>query len=111
MTKYDEANGGIKAGDAVPDKVLRRTRVEVERSDGVHASEFQRHAGESRDSHENRLRNEVEALKTPPWKCKAQRTADPPQDCDWPTCGCDPYANKVIEALQESGALGGGRAA
>jgi hypothetical protein len=40
-----------------------------------------------------------------PWKCKAQRTADPPQDCDWPVCGCDPYADKVIEALQESGKL------
>lgn len=40
-----------------------------------------------------------------PWKCKAQRTADPPQDCDWPVCGCDPYADKVIAALQESGKL------
>jgi hypothetical protein len=41
----------------------------------------------------------------PVWKCKAQPTADPPQDCDWPTCGCDPYADKVVEALQESGKL------
>jgi len=41
----------------------------------------------------------------PHFKCKAQRTADPPQDCDWPTCGCDPYANKVIEALVELGKL------
>jgi len=40
-----------------------------------------------------------------PFTCKAQRTADPPQDCDWPTCGCDPYADKVIESLQESGKL------
>jgi hypothetical protein len=39
------------------------------------------------------------------YKCKAQPTADPPQDCDWPVCGCDPYADKVIEALQESGKL------
>jgi hypothetical protein len=28
---------------------------------------------------------------------------DPPQDCDWPFCGCDPHATKVIEALQEMG--------
>jgi|SRR5580704_2431728 hypothetical protein len=35
------------------------------------------------------------------WKCKAQRTADPPQDCGWPGCGCDPYADKVIAALFE----------
>lgn len=43
------------------------------------------------------------AVAEPPWKCKANRTADPPQDCDWPGCGCDPYANKVLEAIEESG--------
>lgn len=37
------------------------------------------------------------------WKCKANRHADPPQDCEWPTCGCDPYAYKVIDALEEQG--------
>lgn len=37
------------------------------------------------------------------FKCKANRTADPSQDCDWPRCGCDPYAEKVIAALEESG--------
>lgn len=26
-----------------------------------------------------------------------------PQDCDWPFCGCDPRADKVVEALQECG--------
>ena len=42
------------------------------------------------------------------WKCKARTAnmgANDPQDCDWPVCGCDPYADKVIEALQESGKL------
>lgn len=39
------------------------------------------------------------------WKCPARPTADPPEDCNWPICGCDPVANKVIEALEESGAL------
>ena len=39
------------------------------------------------------------------WKCQARRTADPPQDCDWPTCGCDPKATRVIEFLQESGRI------
>ena len=39
----------------------------------------------------------------PAWKCKANPTADPPLDCDWPFCGCDPLADKVIEAIQESG--------
>jgi hypothetical protein len=39
----------------------------------------------------------------PEWKCKAQWTADPPQDCNWPFCGCDPYADKVLSAVDESG--------
>jgi hypothetical protein len=26
-----------------------------------------------------------------------------PADCDWPVCGCDEYATKVIETLHESG--------
>ena len=42
------------------------------------------------------------------WNCKARAAnmgANDPQDCDWPVCGCDPYADKVIEALQESGKL------
>lgn len=38
--------------------------------------------------------------------CAARHhTLAEPQDCDWPVCGCDPHATKVIEALQESGAL------
>jgi hypothetical protein len=35
--------------------------------------------------------------------CKANKGADPPQDCDWPVCGCDPYTDQVIAALQEAG--------
>lgn len=39
------------------------------------------------------------------WKCGArQRNVGPDiQDCDWPVCGCDPYANKVLDAIAESG--------
>lgn len=36
-------------------------------------------------------------------RCKAQYAMPEPQDCDWPFCGCDPHANRVLEALQESG--------
>lgn len=39
------------------------------------------------------------------FKCKAQPTADPPQDCDWPFCNCDPRAEKVFAAIEESGKL------
>lgn len=35
--------------------------------------------------------------------CKARLSkADPPQDCDWPWCGCDPHADKVLAAIQEN---------
>jgi hypothetical protein len=27
--------------------------------------------------------------------------------CNWPQCGCDPHANKVIESLSEQGLLKG----
>lgn len=43
------------------------------------------------------------------WRCKARVQGSPggntPPDCDWPMCGCDPYANKVIAALEESDVL------
>lgn len=38
-------------------------------------------------------------------KVRAAGLTDPPQDCDWPFCGCDPKADAVIEALEEMGAL------
>lgn len=43
-------------------------------------------------------------LKTQPMaKCKANRSSDPPQDCDWPYCGCDEHAEKVVESMIECG--------
>lgn len=43
----------------------------------------------------------------PAQACHAAKSvgANDPQDCDWPFCGCDPYANKVIAALEESGRM------
>jgi len=37
--------------------------------------------------------------------CAAIQGFDPPQDCDFPFCNCDPAATKVIDALQEYGLL------
>jgi hypothetical protein len=43
------------------------------------------------------------------WQCavRKQGTAggNDPVDCNWPICGCDPAATKVIEALDEMGKL------
>lgn len=43
------------------------------------------------------------------WECGARRQGsaggNDPADCDWPLCGCDPYASKVISALIESGVI------
>jgi hypothetical protein len=42
------------------------------------------------------------------WICstRKQGTAggNDPADCNWPFCGCDPYADKVLAAVEESGA-------
>lgn len=37
--------------------------------------------------------------------CKTRGAVDPPTDCDWPFCGCDPHADRVIAALEESGVV------
>lgn len=41
----------------------------------------------------------------PPTICKVRAAGktDPPQDCDWPFCGCDEHATKVLDTLQECG--------
>jgi hypothetical protein len=54
----------------------------------------------------NPSRNVLAADQTPRTsseRCKANTTADPPQDCDFPFCGCFEMATKTIEALQECG--------
>jgi hypothetical protein len=35
------------------------------------------------------------------FKCLGR--SDPNGECDWPVCGCDPKATRVIEVLRESG--------
>jgi hypothetical protein len=38
------------------------------------------------------------------WVCKARRSSGPePQDCGWPSCGCDPFIDKTIRRLNECG--------
>lgn len=43
----------------------------------------------------------------PAWECVARKQGtaggNDPADCDWPLCQCDPYANKVMSALDEAG--------
>lgn len=40
------------------------------------------------------------------FQCAGRRQALPePGECNWPVCGCDPHAEKVIEALQDAGLL------
>jgi len=51
------------------------------------------------------IRDAVERLERVEFVCKARpwEKLDPPNDCDWPACGCDPAANKVFDAIEESG--------
>lgn len=43
---------------------------------------------------------------TDDWKCGANPYAVEPEDCNWPHCGCDPHAQRVIEGLLEQGWIG-----
>ena len=40
------------------------------------------------------------------WTCAARKQGsaggNDPADCDWPFCGCDPYADKVLAVVEES---------
>jgi hypothetical protein len=53
--------------------------------------------------------DEIERLRNPQWTCGARKQGtaggNDPADCNWPMCGCDPYAAKVIHALDECGHL------
>jgi len=40
-----------------------------------------------------------------PRKCAATISTDPPQDCDFPFCGCDPNVSKAMDILAECGWL------
>ncbi len=55
------------------------------------------------------LKAEMVQLMLADRQCAARAQGTPggidPAECDWPMCGCDPHATKVIEALSEAGAL------
>lgn len=57
------------------------------------------------DAAESSYLQEAADLEAQRWKCGArQRNIGPEvQDCDWPVCGCDPYASKVLDAIEEGG--------
>lgn len=81
----------IEANSEIPvdlqEKAIREFRLPV---DGVETTAF------------------VDGSETVSWKCMARHSnmgANDPQECNWPICGCDPHADRVIEALQESGIL------
>jgi hypothetical protein len=47
---------------------------------------------------------EVSENDKPPFEQACRTYSGPePQDCNWPFCGCDDRANKVVETLQECG--------
>jgi hypothetical protein len=44
------------------------------------------------------------SLDTPGVKCRARSTNyGDPIDCEWPFCGCDERAEKVVQSLHECG--------
>jgi hypothetical protein len=43
-------------------------------------------------------------IPTAKWGCMGRKQFLPePGECNWPDCGCDPHATKVIESLLEQG--------
>lgn len=60
-------------------------------------------------SYETALALAHKLVETSSWECGARKqgtaAGNDPADCNWPVCGCDPYADKIISALQEMGLL------
>lgn len=53
---------------------------------------------------DRQLVQDVELSRSGQFECAGRKQALPePGDCDWPGCGCDPHATKVIESLLEQG--------
>lgn len=58
---------------------------------------------ETKDAEIASLRAQLDGAKAKSnWKCKAPGYFGD-QDCDWPNCGCDPHAERVISGLREHG--------
>lgn len=66
----------------------------------VQAEAMVRHMIEGMPEPSQALREQGERVG---WKCKADPHAVEPQDCDWPNCGCDPHADRVMHGLREQG--------
>lgn len=61
--------------------------------------------GWNSDQYRARWKEVQAALSSPraeTWECVGRKQAYPePGECDWPGCGCDPNATKVIESFLE----------
>lgn len=106
MLAWDRPRLLLAAGDG--EAALLREIVEgVEGAAGDFALAAQvAETKESREAHEAcaaRLRAVLK--REPSWKCDAMGAGGPdgPQDCSWPHCGCDPHAQRVLDALTEEG--------
>ena len=71
----------------------------------VHSPDWIKNSIPMDEAAENYTKEADELQEAQRWKCGArQRNIGPEiQDCDWPVCGCDPYASKVLDAIEESG--------
>ncbi len=95
-------------GDLTARVTARLTELDITHSGSLTPSQFRdiiaAIAPELQDA-ERRLR-EAEARVDSPFICKAGNQQHPdPADCDWPLCGCDEKASRVMQHLQESGHL------
>lgn len=93
-----KSDGGAKAGSSptLADKGEQRTRAHGMMPVGDNAANVG-FTGVGPSDHSS--------TRSDRWVCAARQrgvTLDQ-QDCDWPVCGCDPLANKVLDTIAESG--------
>ena len=91
------SEGKIKLSEGTPEEIASYKKA----FEMVHSPDWVKNSIPM-DAAQEQYAQAAESLR---WKCGArQRNIGPEvQDCDWPVCGCDPYASKVLDAIAESG--------
>ncbi len=98
LRELAEARAAIAT--AAEREVLLEARLEIEREKKTPdcRTEFEHASDRSQITHLLHQLNE-------PFICQARNQHPDPAECDWPFCGCDEKASRVLQNLQENGWL------
>lgn len=99
LAKATEGKAGMAGGTPTVRRSTAGTGLRVGAADAVQPA-----TSEIMDVTAGETAPNSDCLTPAAWECQGRKQALPePADCNWPDCGCDPHATKVIESLLEQG--------